>query len=107
MLELLGDYVDRLLAFRSRAVSRPWIDIRFRDFVTDPLRGIERIYEAAGLPLAEPARASMAQWVREHPRSDLRRARPADLAPYGIDPDWARERFAAYCSAFDVEIDGV
>ena len=28
MLQLLGDYVDRLLEFRSSGVSRPWIDVR-------------------------------------------------------------------------------
>ena len=37
----------------------------------------------------------------------LRRARPADLAPYGITPERALERFASYCDAFDVEIDGI
>jgi hypothetical protein len=43
--------------------------------------------------------------VAEHPREDLRRARPADLSLYGIDP--ARARFADYCDAFDVPSDGI
>ncbi len=107
MLQLLRDYVERLLRFRSRGVSRPWIDVRFADFVADPLAAMERIYDAAGLTLAPPVRQAMADWVKEHPREDLRRARPADLAPYGVDPDAAREAFADYCEAFDVHCDGV
>ena len=49
----------------------------------------------------------MAAWVEEHPRDDLAHARPADLAPYGIDPDEARERFARYVETFDIEFDGI
>ena len=107
MLRLLGDYVSRLLDFRSRRVSRPWIDVRFRDFVADPLRSIEAIYDDAGIELSPSTREDMAQWVREHPRQDLRSSRPADLAPYGLDPEEAREVFADYCDAFDVETDGI
>jgi len=107
MLGLLGDYVERLLRFRARGLGRPWIDVRFPDFVRDPLREIERIYDAAGLVLEPEARGAMARWVGEHPRQDLQRARPADLAPYGIDPARARARFADYCDAFGVELDGI
>ena len=107
MLGLLEDYVERLLRFRATGVGRPWIDVRFSDFVRDPLREIERIYEAAALVLEPEARAGMARWVAEHPRQDLRRARPADLAPYGIDPARARARFADYCDTFEVQLDGI
>lgn len=107
MLQLLSDYVDRLLDFRARNVSRPWIDVRFSEFVMDPLAEIERIYSAADIELSAEARMSMAGWVQEHPRDDLSHARPADLAPYGIDPNQARERFARYVATFDIEFDGI
>lgn len=107
MLQLLGDYLERLLRFRASGVSRPWIDVRFAAFVVDPVREVERIYEAAGIPLTEAARSGMEAWVREHPRDDLARARPADLRPFGIDPDEARDRFSAYVERFDVENDGI
>jgi len=68
---------------------------------------VASLYQEAGLVLSEHAERLMAQWVQEHPRDDLARARPADLAPYGIDPDRARERFSAYVGQFDVEYDGV
>ena len=107
MLALLTDYVARVMAFRAAGTSRPWIDIRFRDFVTDPLREIERIYDEAGFALPAAARDAMAQWVRDHPRTDLRRAKPADLAPYGLDPARVRAAFADYADAFAVEFDGI
>jgi len=107
MLTLLGDYVDRLLRFRAKRTTRPWIDVRFPDFIRDPLGEIQRIYAAAGLALSAEANDGMAEWVKAHPRKDLQRARPADLAPYGIDPARARARFAAYCDTFSVELDGI
>ncbi len=107
MLELLGDYVDRLLRFRAKGISRPWIDVRFSHFVRDPHATVASVYEAAGIALSDDAKQRMAQWVAEHPRNDLARARAADLAPYGIDPDMARERFSAYVGRFGIEYDGV
>ena len=95
------------MRFRASGVSRDWIDVRFSEFVSDPLKAVEGIYEAAGIELSGEARAGMAMWVRENPRKDLQRARPADLAPYGIDPDEARSAFAEYCDTFDVAFDGI
>ena len=107
MLQLLGDYVDRLLRFRAKGLSRRWIDVRFSRFVADPLEEMARVYAAAGIVLSEQARRGMAGWVEEHPRHDLRRARPADLSPFGIDPAEACDRFARYVETFDIEFDGV
>ena len=107
MLQLLGDYVDRLLAFRAKGVSRSWIDVRFPDFVADPLQTVRHIYDAAGISASDKAWQGMAQWVTDNPRQDLMRAREADLGPYGIDPDVARARFASYVERFDIEYDGL
>ncbi|MBW2291736.1 MAG: sulfotransferase [Deltaproteobacteria bacterium] len=107
MLQLLGDYVDRLLRFRSKGVSRPWVDVRFSDFVSDPFRTTAGIYETAGINASEEAKRGMTRWVKENPRQDLSRPRAADLAPYGIDPDDARARFAEYVDLFDVDYDGL
>lgn len=107
MLELLGDYVSRLLDFRARGESRRWIDVRFRDFVADPLRTVEAIYERAGLALTDATRGEMARWVAAHPRHDLVRARPAELSPYGISSQGARAVFGDYCERCGVEPDGI
>ena len=96
-----------MCGFRGKGVSRPWIDVRFREFVADPRGEIERVYDVAGLALSPEARERMARWVEEHPRNDLVRAHPADLAPYGIDPAEARERFAPYVETFGLDFDGI
>ncbi len=107
MLGLLRDYLEGLLRFRGKDVSRPWIDVRFRDFVSDPLRVIEEIHTKAGLALDDQTRRAMADWVGAHPRQDLTRARPADLRPYGLDAEAVREVFAEYVGKFDVDYDGI
>jgi hypothetical protein len=107
MLELLGDYADRLMQFRARNVSRPWIDIRFSDFVNDPLGAVSTLYTGAGLVLDEDARRSMVLWIADHPRDDIKRARPADLTAYGIDRDEATERFSSYMDRYGVDSDGI
>jgi hypothetical protein len=107
MLQLLRDYMEGLLRFREKSAFRPWIDIRFSDFVANPLGEVERIHAEAGMTLVPEARREVARWVEEHPRQDLVRARPADLTPYGIDPDAALAAFAEYVQRFDVAIDGV
>ena len=71
MLQVLCDYLERLLAFRDSGKSRPWIDINFRDFVSDPSAAIESIYTKADIPLSNEGREGMASWVKEHPRDDL------------------------------------
>ncbi len=107
MLGLLGDYLDRLLLFRARGLSRPWIDLRFRDFVADPLKAMRSVYEAAGIQAEDAVWRSMARWVEQNPRRDLTRPRKPDLEPYGIDPEEARARFATYIEAFEVPCDGL
>ena len=96
-----------MLRFRAKGISRPWIDLRFGEFVADPTGEIERVYDAAGLALSAEARERMARWVEKHPRNDLVRALAADLAPYGIDPAEARERFAPYVETFGLHFDGI
>ncbi len=107
MLQLLSDYIERSMRFRASNVSRPWIDVRFPDFIRNPRHEIERVYAAAGFEFSLEAQDGMSQWVEAHPRKDLQRARPADLAPYGIDPDRARAIFREYCQTFGVEFDGI
>jgi hypothetical protein len=107
MLQLLRDYIERSMRFRASKVSRSWIDVRFPNFIRNPLGEIERVYEAAGLEISVEAQDGMSRWIEEHPRKDLQRARPADLAPYGVDPDRARAIFRDYCQTYGVEFDGI
>ena len=79
----------------------------FLGFIADPLQAVGRIYDAAGIQASDEVWQSMAKWVDEHPRQDLSRPRTADLGPYGIDPDEARERFSEYVNRYELEYDGL
>lgn len=107
MLQLLRDYVDRLMRFRRSGVSRPWIDVRFAEFVADPLGVVSRIHAQAGIPLSDEARSAMAGWVAANPRDPGASVRAVDLASFGIPAQAAKEAFADYVDAFGLEYDGI
>ena len=59
------------------------IDVHFDEFMADDLAMVARVYDLAGQPLDERARASMAAFMAEHPRGQLRhrRVRPGAVRP--------------------------
>ena len=96
------DRTKRLLRFRDEKVTRPWVDVRFDDFVANPLREVENIYAALDIELTAETRGAMARWAKENPR-DSRRPSP-DLAPFGLDAAHVREQFADYSERFGIDI---
>ncbi len=107
ILGLLGDYTDRLLRFRAAPGAPDFIDLRFRDFVADPLRAVEEIYERAGIGMSAEGRDAMAAWIRAHRRRELREPRPADLSAWGLEPQDVLRRFEPYIETFRVDLDSV
>ncbi len=66
---------------------------------------IERIYEVAGLPITDVARAQIAEYARSHARGaegqvvyDLRR-------DFGAEPHTVREPFGFYFERFPVKVE--
>jgi hypothetical protein len=98
VLRLLSDYVERTLRFRARNVTRPWVDVNFEQFVENPVREVERIYDELRIPLSSVARDAMTVWMKQNPR-DARRPDP-DLEPFGLDTTRVREVFSDYCAQF-------
>ncbi len=107
MLELLSDYTDGLLQFREHTPACHWVDLRFSDFVQDPMAAITSIYRAADIELTTGTAKAMTSWVKANPRNDLSKIRPADLSPYGIDDKSATDRFSDYIRHFEISCDGV
>jgi hypothetical protein len=94
-----SDRIRRLLeaSVRDRKLlpAGRTVDVLFHEFMADDLATVERIYEAAGLPMTDAARGQIQAYLREHPRGkegqvvyDLRRdfdAEPAELRrPFGF-----------------------
>ena len=72
--------------YRLSVFLRSWIDIRFSEFVRDPLGEIEPIYRTAEIELSPKARAGMKQWVLAHPRNDLAERDRPTWSPIGSTP---------------------
>lgn len=80
----------RFMADRARHDPAHFIDVSHDDFVADPLRVVEVIYERLGARLTTTAQAAMSSLHQ-------RRTRPAhryDLADFGLTPDVVDATFA-------------
>jgi hypothetical protein len=77
------------------------IDVHFDRFMSDDLTMVARVYELAGQPLDEAARAAMTRFIAEHPRGKFG-AVEYDLAAFGLDPGALREQMGFYTERFGV-----
>jgi hypothetical protein len=98
-----ADFVERLLraAVRDRAdAEERYVDVYFDRLTADPMRELQRVYDAAGTELPADAEKSMLEWL-DGParRKGAHRYDPADFA---LDTGALRERFAFYYERFDV-----
>ncbi len=104
-LDYWTDRVRRLLqaSVRDRGLLRAGRthDVLFHEFMADEMGTIERIYEVAGLPFTDTARAEMAAYIADHPRGrdgqmvyDLRGDFDADPADVRAHFSFYQERFA-------------
>jgi hypothetical protein len=108
-VEAIGQYwADRLERMLSRCATErdvlpagQTIDVHFDEFMADDLAMVGRVYELAGQPLDERARASMAAFMAEHPRGRFGGVE-YDLAEFGLDPAERRRALAFYTERFGV-----
>lgn len=88
-------WLRRALAFRSdpRARSATFVDLRYHDLVTDPVRTIRSVYAAANLDPPTNLSQFVANYHASHPRHEhgVHRYRAADFGLVGPE---VRERFA-------------
>jgi hypothetical protein len=80
------------------------IDVRFDEFIADDLAMVGRIYELAGQPLDERARASMAAFMAEHPRG-RHGSVVYDLGEFGLDATERRQALTFYTDRFGVTLE--
>jgi hypothetical protein len=78
------------------------MDVRFHEFMADDVAMVERIYDLAGHPMTDGARAAMARFVAEHPRGRHGTV-VYDLAALGLDASERRRALAFYTERFGVQ----
>ena len=106
----LGTYVaggiwpealDIALEARNRLPERNFFDLRYADFMRDPIRSMEGIYRYFGLELSESTREAMRNYLHRHPRSG-NRIHTYSLEQFGLSEANQRKRYEAYCARFDI-----
>lgn len=86
------------IEFREGRSDR-FLDVDFRDVMADPFAEVRRIYEFAGLELADDALASMRQWAVDNSR-DKREAHHYTLEEFGLTRAGIERDFATYREHF-------
>jgi Sulfotransferase family len=104
--QIAGYWVDRLermlnALIRDRDTIGPQrsIDIRFDDFLADELGVAERVYDLAGEPFTNQARAAIADYLAGHQRGRLGNVETS-CQMFGLTEDDLRARFAPYVDRF-------
>jgi hypothetical protein len=95
MLRTCADERDVLAAGQS-------IDVPFDEFMADDVAMVGRIYELAGQPMTDGARAAMHAFMDEHPRGKFGGIR-YDLADFGLDATERRQALRFYTDRFGVK----
>lgn len=93
--ETLERYLNRCLAMRERLPPERFIDVDFRDTVSDPVRVVERIYRRIGLPFTEDTRAGITRYTSTHPREG-RPKHEYTLQEFGLTRSEIARRFKRY-----------
>jgi hypothetical protein len=89
------------LATRKRVADRGFVDVSYYDLIQDPIREVERIYDAAGKELTSNAREAMEAARRVNKQHKYGRHKYA-LADFGMTRDDVEPRIAEYRAHFGV-----
>ena len=101
VLEHLAHLLERGLAVRNRADPARFIDVDYRDFISDPMATAERIYSHFALPLSGTTADALRSHTAANPQSKHGR-HDYSLEEYGLTPSVVRDRFAGYLARFEL-----
>jgi hypothetical protein len=102
VLDFCATSLERGYAVRDAGDPARFFDLRFADFVSDPMKAIRAVYAHFDLPLAATAEAAMSRYVRENPRGK-HGTHEYDLGRYGLTPEAVRDRLGWYIERFGLD----
>jgi len=73
--------------------------------MADELGTLERVYDCAGVPFTDQARAAISDYQVAHPRGREGRVAYDLRRDFAVTPEEVRARFGAYLEAFPVRIE--
>jgi hypothetical protein len=94
----LSDYITQFRDTHPEAAAN-FIDITYREFVSDPMGVVQRIYERLDIPLTVAAGERMRLLATARSRYQKGVERPP-LAHFGLDPEAEGKQFQGYCARF-------
>jgi hypothetical protein len=108
----IGNYwADRLLRMLQACAEdhdvlpdAQTIDVRFDEFMADDMAMVDRVYDLAGQPMDDRARAAMNTFMAAHPRGKHGGV-IYDLAEFCLDPAERREVLSFYTERFGVTLE--
>ena len=103
-LDRWGWALDRCLAARDEMPDKAHqiADLRFNDFMKDPLAAVEGIYQRFGWPIDDDVRHRMKTFLDNNPR-DKHGTHQYTLEMFDLSPDQVKERTASYADRFDLQ----
>ena len=98
-----GWALDRCLAARDAMPDKAQqiVDLRFNDFMQDPLAAVEGIYERFGWPIDDDIRHRMKTFLDNNPRNRHGTHRYT-LEMFDLSTDKVNERMGSYADRFDL-----
>jgi hypothetical protein len=101
--------LDRSLIARAEGIvpANQVIDVHFAEFVADPIRAIEHVYEQLGSELTPRTARSMTEFLAEHPGDGGGAGSRYSFTDTELDAGALQERARAYQEHFGVESEPV
>jgi hypothetical protein len=88
--------ISRLMKLRDRNGSASFYDIRFRDFMADPIREIRGLYRWLGWEFSDDTTERMLAWQHNNPKGSHK----VPMEKYGLDPAVIDGTFDFYIRRF-------
>lgn len=100
ILQRLATDMEAGVRARERLPADRFLDLDYRELVSDPMDSVKRIYEHFGLPLAPQAQTGMQSFLQ----ADRKKSRSHRYAPedFGLSAERIRAHFANYMQRFAI-----
>lgn len=95
----LADWLDRFMKVRAGADEDRFVDIFYKDQLTDPVAQCEKVLNAVGVPMTDEIRGGFDEWIEANKR-EHRAPHKYSLEDFGLTESGIREQFADYMNAY-------
>jgi hypothetical protein len=93
--------LGRALATRDARDGRGFVDVHYRELMSDPIGTVERLCGQIGLPWSDATRDHLTNWLAKN-RQHKYGVHRYEASDFGLDEGSIAERFATYRQRFDL-----